>query len=153
MIESECVFQTRINTDLHRLLKIRIWYFITKLKHHHITEKIIGAAYNVHNTLGSGFLEKVYQNSLAIELQSFGFIIGVEKTIKVYYKSEVVGNYIADIIVNEKVILEIKAIKELSDIHEVQLVNYLKATGIEVGLLINFGTSVQVKRRVMDKQN
>jgi len=56
------------NTDLHRLLKIRIWYFITKLKRHHITEKIIGAAYNVHNTLGSGFLEKVYQNSLAIEL-------------------------------------------------------------------------------------
>jgi len=77
----------------------------------------------------------------------------VEKTIKVYYESEVVGNYIADIIVNEKVILEIKAIKELSDIHEVQLVNYIKATGIEVGLLINFGTSVQVKRRVMDKQN
>ena len=67
--------------------------------------------------------------------------------------NEVVGNYIADIIVNDKVILEIKAIKELSNIHEVQLVNYLKATGIEVGLLINFGTSVQVKRRVMDKQN
>ncbi|CAD6495096.1 MAG: PD-(D/E)XK nuclease superfamily protein [Candidatus Argoarchaeum ethanivorans] len=134
-------------------MKIRIWYFTTEPKHHLITEKIIGAAYNVHNTLGSGFLEKVYQNSLAIELQSFGFIIGVEKPIKVYYKSEVVGNYIADIIVNEKVILEIKAIKELSDIHEVQLVNYLKATGIEVGLLINFGTSVQVKRRVMDKQN
>ena len=72
--------------------------------------------------------------------------------IKVYYNGEVVGNYIADITVDDKVILEIKAIKELSDIHEVQLVNYLKATGIEVGLLINFGTSVQVKRRVMDKQ-
>ena len=126
---------------------------MTESEHYHITEKIIGAAYSVHNTLGSGFLEKVYQNSLAIELKSFGFIIGVEKPINVYYKSEVVGNYIADIIVNEKVILEIKAIKELSDIHEVQLVNYLKATGIEVGLLINFGTSVQVKRRVMDKQN
>ena len=67
------------NTDLHRLLKKRIWYFMTDSKHYHITEKIIGAAYNVHNTLGSGFLEKVYQNSLAIELQSFGFIIGVEK--------------------------------------------------------------------------
>ena len=126
---------------------------MTESKHYHITEKIIGAAYSVHNTLGSGFLEKVYQNSLAIELQSFGFIIGVEKPIKVYYDNEIVGNYIADIIVNDKVILEIKAIKELSNIHEVQLVNYLKATGIEVGLLINFGTSVQVKRRVMDKQN
>ncbi|KEC82307.1 GxxExxY protein [Acinetobacter sp. ETR1] len=126
---------------------------MTESKHYHITEKIIGAAYSVHNTLGSGFLEKVYQNSLAIELRSFGFIIGVEKPIKVYYNDEIVGNYIADIIVNDKVILEIKAIKELSNIHEVQLVNYLKATGIEVGLLINFGTSVQVKRRVMDKQN
>jgi GxxExxY protein len=126
---------------------------MTESKHYHITEKIIGAAYSVHNTLGSGFLEKVYQNSLAIELRSFGFIIGVEKPIKVYYDNEIVGNYIADIIVNDKVILEIKAIKELSNIHEVQLVNYLKATGIEVGLLINFGTSVQVKRRVMDKQN
>jgi GxxExxY protein len=77
----------------------------------------------------------------------------VEKPIKAYYNDEIVGNYIADIIVNDKVILEIKAIKELSNIHEVQLVNYLKATGIEVGLLINFGTSVQVKRCVMDKQN
>jgi len=96
---------------------------MTESKHHHITEKIIGAAYNVHNTLGSGFLEKAYQNSLVIELRSFGFIIGVEKPIKVYYDSEVVGNYIADIIVNDKVILEIKAIKELSNIHEVQLVN------------------------------
>jgi len=125
---------------------------MAELKHHHITEKIIGAAYKVHNTLGSGFLEKVYQNSLAIELQSLGFIVEVEKPIKVYYFGDVVGNYIADITVDDKAIIEIKAIKELSDIHEVQLVNYLKATGIEVGLLINFGTSVQVKRRVMDKQ-
>ncbi len=80
------------------------------------------------------------------------FIVDVEKPIKVYYFGEVVGNYMADITVDDKVIIEIKAIKELSGIHEVQLVNYLKATGIEVGLLINFGTSVQVKRRVMDKQ-
>lgn len=126
---------------------------MTKLKHHDITEKIIGAAYKVHNTLGSGFLEKVYQNSLAIELKSLGFLSDLEKPIKVLYNGEVVGDYIADIIVDDKVILEIKAIKELSSIHEVQLVNYLKATGIEVGLLINFGTSVQVKRRVMDAQN
>ena len=133
-------------------MKNGTWYFMTELKHHHITEKIIGAAYKVHNTLGSGFLEKVYQNSLAIELKSLDFIVDVEKPIKVYYNGEVVGNYIADITVDDKVILEIKAIKELADIHEVQLVNYLKATGIEVGLLINFGTSVQVKRRVMDKQ-
>ena len=121
------------------------------LKHHQITEKIIGAAYNVHNLLGSGFLEKVYQNSLAIELRSLAFKVDVEKPIEVLYKGEIVGNYFADVVVDEKVIVEIKAIKELSTIHEVQLVNYLKATGIEVGLLINFGTSVKVKRRVLDK--
>ncbi|MBU4222178.1 MAG: GxxExxY protein [Euryarchaeota archaeon] len=126
---------------------------MTNLKHHDITEQIIGAAYKVHNTLGSGFLEKVYQNSLAIELHSLGLLFDMEKPIKVHYNGEVVGDYIADIIVDNKIILEIKAIKELSTIHEVQLVNYLKATGIEVGLLINFGTSVQVKRRIMDAQN
>jgi hypothetical protein len=106
-------------------------------KHREITEKIIGAAQRVHNTLGYGFLEKVYQNALVIELRTHG---------------EIVGNYVADIVIDGKVILEIKAVKELSEVHEVQLVNYLKATGIEVGLLINFGRSVSVKRRVMDKK-
>jgi len=120
------------------------------LKHSEITEKILGASYKVHNTLGYGFLEKVYQNSLSIELCSLDLEVDVEKPIKVLYNGEIVGNYVADIVVGGKVIVEIKAVKELSDIHEVQLVNYLKATGIEVGLLINFGTSVQVKRRVMD---
>ncbi|MEA1945042.1 MAG: GxxExxY protein [Euryarchaeota archaeon] len=121
-------------------------------KHREITEKIIGAAYKLHNTLGSGFLEKVYQNSLAIELRTLGFSVEVEKPIKVYYHDEVVGNYVADIIVDGKVLLEIKAIKELSGIHETQIVNYLRATGIEVGLLINFGRSVSIKRRIMDKK-
>ena len=116
-----------------------------------ITEKIIGAAYKVHNTLGSGFLEKVYQKSLVIELQTLGFSVEVEKPITVYYHDEVVGIYVADIIVDGKVLLEIKAVKGLSEIHEVQLVNYLKATGIEVGLLINFGRSVNIKRRIMDE--
>jgi len=103
-----------------------------------------------YNTLGYGFLEKVYQNSLSIELRSLDLDVDVEKPIKVLYNGEIVGNYVADIVVEDKVIVEIKAVKELSDIHEVQLVNYLKATGIEVGLLINFGTSVQVKSRVVD---
>ena len=116
-----------------------------------ITEKIIGAAYKVHNTLGSGFLEKVYQNSLVIELQTLGFNVEVEKPITICYHDEVVGNYVADIVIDGKIILEIKSVKELSEIHEVQLVNYLKATGIEVGLLINFGRSVSIKRRIMDK--
>jgi GxxExxY protein len=121
-------------------------------KHREITEKIIGAAQKVHNTLGYGFLEKVYQNALVIELQTLGFDVEVEQPIAVQYRGEIVGNYVADIVVDGKVILEIKAVKELSKIHEVQLVNYLKATGIEVGLLINFGRSVTVKRRVMDKK-
>ena len=125
---------------------------MNNLKYHNITEKIIGASYNVHNTLGHGFLEKVYQNSLAIELRLLDFKVDIEKPIKVLYNGEIVGNYFADVVVDDKVIVEIKAVKDLSDIHEVQLVNYLKATGIEVGLLINFGTSVQIKRRVMDKK-
>ena len=121
-------------------------------KHREITEEIIGAAQRVHNTLGYGFLEKVYQNALVIELRTLGFNVAEEQPIAVHYHGEIVGNYVADIVVDGKVILEIKAVKELSEIHEVQLVNYLKATGIEVGLLINFGRSVTVKRRVMDKK-
>ena len=121
------------------------------MKHSNITEKIIKAAYKVHNVLGFGFLEKVYQNALIIELGKTGLNVLSERPITVYYENEVVGEYIADIIVEGKVILELKAVKELIAIHEVQLVNYLKATGVEVGLLINFGHSVQVKRKVFDK--
>jgi len=121
-------------------------------KHNEMTEKIIGAAYKVHNALGSGFLEKVYQNSLAIELQALGFSVELEKPITVYYYGKAVGNYVADIIVDGKVLLETKAVKELSGVHEAQILNYLKATGIEVGLLINFGRSVNIKRRIMDKE-
>lgn len=119
-------------------------------KHSEISEKIIGAAYDVHNTLGSGFLEKVYQNALLIELKLQGLSVEAEKPITVHYRGEVVGNYIADIVVEDKIILEIKAIRSLSEIHEVQLVNYLTATGIEIGLLLNFGKSVEVKRRIKE---
>jgi len=121
------------------------------MKYSDLTEKIIKAAYTVHNVLGFGFLEKVYQNALIIELRKMGLNVLKEKPITVYYENEMVGEYIADVIVEDKVVLELKAIKELAEIHEVQLVNYLKATGIEVGLLINFGHSVQVKRKVFDK--
>ena len=119
-------------------------------KHSEISEKIIGAAYDVHNTLGSGFLEKVYQNALMIELKLQGLSAEAEKPITVYYRGEVVGNYIADIVVEDKIIVEVKAINSLSEIHEVQLVNYLTATGIEIGLLLNFGKSVEVKRRIKE---
>ena len=119
-------------------------------KHSEISEKIIGAAYDVHNTLGSGFLEKVYQNALMIELKLQGLSAEAEKPITVYYRDEVVGNYIADIVVEDKIIVEVKAINSLSEIHEVQLMNYLTATGIEIGLLLNFGKSVEVKRRIKE---
>ena len=119
-------------------------------KHSEISKEIIGAAYEVHNTLGSGFLEKVYQNALMIELKLRGLNAEAEKSITVYYRDEIVGNYIADIVVEDKIIIEVKAIKALSEIHEVQLVNYLTATGIEIGLLLNFGKSVEVKRRIKE---
>ncbi|WDN88682.1 hypothetical protein BuS5_01650 [Desulfosarcina sp. BuS5] len=123
------------------------------MKYSELTEKIIKAAYTVHNALGFGFLEKVYQNALAIELKKTGLDIGTEFPISVYYEDKIVGQYVSDIIVEGKVILELKAVKQLSEIHEVQLVNYLKATDIEVGLLINFGHSVKVKRKVFSKRN
>ena len=119
-------------------------------KHSDITKEIIGAAYEVHNTLGSGFLEKVYQNALMVELKLRKIGAESEKPITVQYRGEMVGNYIADIVVEDKIIVEVKAIKALSEIHEVQLVNYLTATGIEVGLLLNFGKSVEVKRRIKE---
>ena len=122
------------------------------MKHSELTGKIIECAYKVHNTLGFGFLETVYQNSLLIELTKSALKAEKEKPIKVRYENQIVGDYIVDIIVEEKVILELKAVKELHAAHEVQLVNHLKATGIEVGLLINFGESVEVKRKILDKQ-
>ncbi len=121
------------------------------MKHQELTKQIIEAAYRVHNALGYGFLEKVYQNALLIELEKKGIPAESEKPLTVLYESEIVGEYICDIVVDGRVILELKAVKELNGIHEVQLVNYLKGTGIEVGLLINFGPSVQVKRKVLDR--
>ena len=121
------------------------------MKYADLTDKIINAAYKVHNVLGFGFLEKVYQNALAIELRKGVLAVSSEVPIKVFYDNEIVGEYVADLIVEDKVVLELKAVKDLAEIHEVQLVNYLKATGIEVGLLINFGHSVQVRRKVFDK--
>ena len=119
------------------------------MKHKELTAKIIECAYKVHNILGFGFLEAVYQNALLIELQKVGLRAEKEKKIKVYYDNQLVGDYLADIIVEDKVILELKSVKELHPAHRAQLVNYLKATGLEIGLLINFGEKVGVKRRVL----
>lgn len=118
------------------------------LKHEDLSKKIIAAAYNVHNELGYGFLEKVYKNALAIELKENSLKCALESPLKVLYRGRTVGDYFADIIVGDKIIVEVKALSGLEPIHEVQLVNYLKATGLHVGLLINFGQSVKVKRRI-----
>jgi GxxExxY protein len=112
------------------------------------TEKIIRAFYNVHNELGFGFLEKVYENALMIELSEMGFSCEKQKPLKVYYNDRIVGDYYADIIVNNCVIIELKAAENLIEEHELQLINYLKATNIEVGLLLNFGKTPTFKRKI-----
>ena len=115
-----------------------------------LTEKIIGAAFEVHNTLGAGFLEKVYQYALVKELKLQGYQAEPEVKIPVYYKDELVGDYSADILVEGRIILELKALSSLTGEHEAQLLNYLKATNLKVGLLINFGTNrVQIKRKIL----
>lgn len=112
------------------------------LKHEELSKRIIAAAYAVHKELGYGFVEKVYKNALSIELQENNIKCAIEVPLKVLYHDKTVGDYFADIIV------EAKAVSKLEPIHEVQLVNYLKATGLQIGLLINFGQSVTVKRRI-----
>jgi GxxExxY protein len=111
-----------------------------------ITEKIINSFYKVHNTLGYGFLEKVYENALVIELKLAKLNISQQKNIKVFYENQVVGDYYADLIVNDRIILEIKAAECLREENRAQLINYLKATDKEIGLLLNFGKSAEFKR-------
>jgi GxxExxY protein len=112
-----------------------------------LTQKIIGCAYKVHNTLGPGFLEKVYENALRIELQKLGLAVKQQEPIDVEYDGQVVGEYYADLWVDDRVIVELKAVQTIAKQHEVQLVNYLTATKVDLGLLLNFGPSVQVKRK------
>lgn len=113
-----------------------------------LTKQIIGAAQEVHNVLGFGFLEAVYGNALYKELKSRGLKCECQKHLDVFYKGESVGHYIPDMIVEDKVIIELKAVKDLRPEHEWQLLNYLSACQVEVGLLINFGLSLQVKRKI-----
>jgi len=119
-------------------------------KHSDLTEQIIGAFYTVYSALGYGFLEKVYVNALMIELQQRGMNVDDEFKINVYYSGKQVGEYYADLIVNDLIILEIKAVRDLADEHEAQLLNYLKATPYEVGLLLNFGPKPETRRRSFD---
>jgi len=126
-----------MNADKHRL--------------NQITEQIIGCAYTVGNQLGCGFLEKVYENALAHELRKAGLKVVQQQSIDVRYDGVVVGDYIADLLVAECVVVELKAVKTLDDIHLAQCLNYLKATGLHICLLINFGNpKVEVHRVVLN---
>ncbi len=116
--------------------------------HSDLTDRILSCAHEVYRKLGHGFLEKVYENSLMILLTKSGMKAIQQAPVQVLFEGIVVGEYIADIVVETAVVLELKAISELASIHEVQLVNYLKASGIRVGLLINFGPKLTVKRKV-----
>ncbi|MDR4498016.1 MAG: GxxExxY protein [Candidatus Scalindua sp.] len=119
------------------------------MEHRELTEKIIGCAYNVYNKMGFGFLESVYEKCLLIELHKAGLYVESQKPITVYYDTEIVGEFVADIIVNDTVILELKLVKQIINAHEVQLVNYLVATGKPVGLILNFSESkVEIKRKI-----
>ena len=127
-----------MNTDYH------------DAKNRDLTEKIIKIFYKVYNNLGYGFLEKVYENAMMIEFKRIGIPVVSQSAIKVEYENEVIGEYFADILVDNKVIVEIKAAKGLAVENEAQLLNYLKATDIEVGLLLNFGPKPDLKRKVFD---
>ena len=117
--------------------------------HEDITDKIIKGFFKVYNTLGYGFLEKVYENALMHELRKQGLVVQPQQLIRVHYDQVVVGDYFADLLVANKVIVELKSAQSISADHIAQLMNYLKATDIEVGLLLNFGPNAQFKRRLL----
>jgi GxxExxY protein len=119
------------------------------MEHEELTEKIIGCAYKVYNRMGFGFLESVYEKCLMIEFKKAGLQAGVQVPIKVFYENENVGNFVADILVENTVILELKSVRKVAKVHEIQLVHYLTATNKPVGLILNFGEhQVEIKRKV-----
>jgi GxxExxY protein len=119
---------------------------MTNIVHKSITDIILKVYYEVYNELGYGFLEKVYQNAMYFELQSLGYKVEAQKQIKVYFKKQLVGEYYSDLLVEDKVIVELKATELLMNVHIAQIMNYLKGTPIEVGLLLNFGEKPEFKR-------
>ena len=121
--------------------------------HSDLTDKIINAFFEVYNTLGYGFLEKVYEKALLGELTDRGFTCSNQQKIDVFYKNKIVGEYFADLIVNDSVILELKASDKLIQENEYQLLNYLKATKYEIGLLLNFGKKPEIKRKIFTNNN
>lgn len=123
--------------------------------HEELTNQIIQSFYRVYNKLGYGFLEKVYENAMVIELIRAGLKVEQQRNIRVYYDGNEVGDYYADLIVNGLVIVELKAAESLCEEHQTQLINYLKATNIEIGLLLNFGRKAEFKRKIFtnDRKN
>ena len=121
---------------------------MSSILHQELTKSIIKIFYEVYNELGYGFLERVYQNAMYYELKVNGFKVEAQKKIKVYYKEIEVGDYFADIIVNDLIILELKAQQDLVEANEFQLINYLKSTSCEVGLLLNFGKKPEFVRKI-----
>ncbi len=121
------------------------------MEYEKITETIIGCAYRVYNKMGFGFLESVYEKCLLIEMRKAGLDTETQKPITVHYDGEVVGEFVADMIVNDAIIIELKSVRRIIKVHEIQLVNYLVATGKPVGLILNFGErKVEIKRKVKD---
>ena len=121
------------------------------MKHEDITHKVIGAAFKVYNQIGFGYLESVYHKSMVIELKKQKLAVESEKALKLYYDNEVVGDFYADLLVEENIVVELKSVKKLVKEHEVQLVNYLTGLRKEIGLLINFSPSgVEAKRKYRD---
>jgi GxxExxY protein len=119
-----------------------------KLLHAETTDLIIKAFYHVYNTLGYGFLEKVYENALRVTLQKWGLSVGQQVPVKVFFEGELVGDYFADLIVAGRVIIELKVAEGIDPAHEAQLLNYLRATDVEVGLLLNFGPKPAFRRKL-----
>jgi len=122
------------------------------IKHKEITDKILKSFYEVYNELSDGFLESVYENALYVVLSEHGLSVERQKDISVFFRNNIVGVFKADLIVNEKVIIELKAVRSIDPAHEAQLINYLKATNLEVGLLLNFGRIPEFKRFVFDNK-
>ena len=123
-----------------------------RFKYKEITNIILKSFYEAYNELGDGFLESVYENALYIILTGYGLCVEKQKDISVFFRGKIIGDFKADLIVNEKVIIELKAVRALTPAHEAQLINYLKATNIEVGLLLNFGRKPEFKRFVYDNK-
>ncbi len=122
-------------------------------KYADLSETIINMFYQVHNELGFGFSEKVYQKAFAIALRESGFKVDEQVAIKVYYHGQVVGEFFADMVVNDVILLELKSVDSIVDEHEAQLLNYLKTTEIEVGYVLNFGKSATLKRKIYDNEH